>query len=306
MTVPSGRPSLIVADEVRDAIAAGLPVVALESTVIAHGLPRPRNLEAARLLEDTARIGGAVPATIAVMDGVPRIGLSADELDRLANQNGIEKLSTRELPIAIARGATGATTVAATAFLAHKAGIAVFATGGIGGVHRGDLPDVSPDLGQLARTRIVLVCAGAKSILDLPATREMLETLGILVLGYRTDEFPAFYSRESGLPVDARVDDPEEVAAIWRAGEAAGVEAAILLCAPIPSASALPGDRIEGMITAALGSAERDRIRGKDITPYLLRAVGEATGGQSIEANLALLANNVSVAAGVAGRIAAA
>lgn len=246
-----------------------------------------------------------MPATIAVLDGAAHIGLGQADLERLATQDGIEKLSTRELPVAIARGSTGATTVAATSFLAHRAGIHVFATGGIGGVHRGELPDISPDLDQLPRTRIVVVCAGAKSILDLPATREVLESRGVLVLGWRTNEFPAFYSRESGLQVDARVDDAEEVAAIWRAGDAAGIGSSILLCAPIPVEAALPSDRIDTAIADALAGAERDNIRGKAITPYLLRALAEATRGESIAANLALLRNNVAVAAAVAGRIAA-
>lgn len=297
--------SLKVSEEVRDALASGYPVVALESTVIAHGLPRPRNLEAARVLEDTARAGGAVPATIAVIDGTAHIGLGQADLERLATQDGIEKLSTRELPVAIARGSTGATTVAATSFLAHRAGIHVFATGGIGGVHRGELPDISPDLDQLARARIVVVCAGAKSILDLPATREVLESRGVLVLGWRTSEFPTFYSRESSLQVDARVDDAEEVAAIWRAGDAAGIGSSILLCAPIPVEAALPAERIDTAIADALAGAERDNIHGKAITPYLLRTLAEATRGESIAANLALLRNNVAVAAAVAGRIAA-
>lgn len=308
MTSPgAGSPhssGYVLSAEVRDALASRRPIVALESTVIAHGLPRPRNLEAAISLEGVVRSHGAVPATVAVIDGVPRIGLSAQELERLATADDVHKLSTRDLPVTVARRRTGATTVAATAFLASKVGIPVFATGGIGGAHRGTPVDISADLGQLARTKILVVSAGAKSILDLPATREVLETLGVLVLGFRTDTLPAFYSRDSGLPVDARVDDPQEVAAIWRAHRESGIDAGILLCVPIPEEAALPGDQLEGIITAALRRAEEEGIRGKDITPYLLREVGRSTGGASIEANLALLVNNVSVAAAVAVRIA--
>lgn len=302
----SGRPNFpfALSAEVADARQAGRAIVALESTVIAQGLPRPDNLEAARSLEAIVRSRGAVPATIAVIDGVPRIGLSSEELETLATSDGVHKLSTRDLPLCIARRLTGATTVAATSFLASRVGISVFATGGIGGVHRGLPLDISADLGQLARTRIIVVSAGAKSILDLPATRELLETLGILVLGFGTDTLPAFYSRDSGLPVDGRVDDAEEVATIWRAHLDIGGESGILLCAPIPEDAALPADEAEAVIQRALSDAEEKGIRGKAITPHLLREMARATDGVSVRANLALLQQNVSVAADVAVRIA--
>ena len=208
---------------VADALRDGNPVVALESTVFAHGLPRPRNVEVARELETVISEGGATPATIAILDGVACIGLSPEEIDRVGTSDGVEKLSTRDLGVAIARRATGATTVAATVHIARAAGISVFATGGIGGVHRGPGIDVSADLSQLGQTSIIVVCSGAKSILDLPATREILETLGVLVLGWRTSDFPSFYARESGLPVDARVEAAAEIAEIWRAHQASGV-----------------------------------------------------------------------------------
>ena len=299
-----GAGAFVLSGEVRDALQARRPVVALESTVIAQGLPRPRNLEAARTFEALVRSRGAVPATIAVIDGVPRIGLSPDELEALAMDDGVIKLSTRDIPLCVARRLTGATTVAATSFLAARAGIPVFATGGIGGVHRGTPPDVSADLWQLARTRIMVVSAGAKSILDLPATRELLETLSILVLGFGTDSFPAFYSRDSGLPVDGRADDAKEAAAIWRAHLEIGAESGILLCVPIPVEAELPSDEIEAVIAEALAGAEQAGIRGKAITPYLLREVARVTAGGSVEANLALLTRNVTVAADVAVQIA--
>jgi pseudouridine-5'-phosphate glycosidase len=286
--------------EVRDALAAGRPVVALESTVLAHGLPRPRNLEVGRLLEAEVRSAGAVPATIAVLGGVPTVGLSAEELEHIAEAEGVLKLSTRDLPLAVARGAYGATTVAATAWLAHRAGIHVFATGGIGGVHRGAPLDVSADLLELSRTPIVVVSAGAKSVLDLPATREALESMGVLVLGWRTEEMPAFYSAGSGLPVDARVETADEVAGIWSAKQRLGAPGAVLLCAPPPAEHALDAAMVERAIRGALDEAARGGVRGRDVTPFLLRAVAEATGGDSLAANVALLRNNARIAGLVA------
>jgi pseudouridine-5'-phosphate glycosidase len=292
------------APEVADALAWGRPVVALESTVLAHGLPRPRNLEVGLALEECVRAGGAVPATIAVIDGTPRIGLTTDELERIATAEDVMKLSTREIPVAIARSATGATTVAATSFLAARAGIGVFATGGIGGVHRGTPPDVSPDIPELGRTRIIVVCAGAKAILDLPATRETLETAGVLVLGWRTDSFPGFYSRDSGLFVDARVDEPGDVASIWRAKEASGTSGGILLCAPVPESAAIPEAELSATIDAAIRRASEMGVRGKDVTPYLLNELARTTAGATLDANIALLHNNVEVATIVAREIA--
>lgn len=291
---------LRVSDEVRDALAAKNPIVALESTVLAHGLPRPRNLEVARALENEVRSSGAVPATVAVLGGIATVGLSAAELERIATREGVLKLSTRDLPVAAARRADGATTVASTAWLAARAGLTVFATGGIGGVHRGAPPDVSADLTELGRTPLIVVCAGAKAILDLAATREALETAGVLVVGWGTEEFPAFYSRESGLPVDVRVDAAGEVAELWQSHRDLGLPGAILLCVPPPANDALPAREVEAAIQHALEQAERSGVRGKQITPFLLREVAEKTGGRSLDTNVALLRSNARVAAAVA------
>ncbi|HEX8694581.1 MAG TPA: pseudouridine-5'-phosphate glycosidase [Longimicrobium sp.] len=290
--------------EVAEALREGRPVVALESTVLAHGLPRPRNLEVGRALEDEVRAGSAVPATVGVVGGEPVVGLSHQDLDWLGTAHGVLKLSTRDLPVPVARRLDGATTVAATMWLAHRAGIAVFATGGIGGVHRGEANDVSADLTELGRTPMLVVCAGAKSILDLPATREALETAGVLVAGYETDELPAFYSRESGIAVDVRVDSPAEAADLWRAHRALEMPGAVLLCVPPPAEAAVPAAEIEGVIREALGEAERRGVRGKDVTPFLLTTVARRTGGRSLEANVALLKNNARVAARVAAALA--
>jgi pseudouridylate synthase len=286
--------------EVAAALAAGRPVVALESTVLAHGLPRPRNLEVGRAMEEAVRAGGAVPATVGVVAGVPVVGIGDAEIRHLAEADGVLKLSTRDLAVPVARGRDGATTVAATMWLAARAGVRVFATGGIGGVHRGEARDVSADLTELGRTPMLVVCAGAKSILDLPTTREALETAGVLVAGYGTDELPAFYARESGLPVDVRVDTAEEAAALWRAHRALDAPGAVLLCIPPPAADAIPAAEVEEAISGALARADAEGVRGKEVTPFLLRAVAEATGGRSLEANDALLRNNARVAAEVA------
>src|SRR3954468_24336258 len=255
---------------VLEALEAGRGVVALESTVIAHGLPHPRHLRVARELEDEVRAHGAVPATVGVVAGRPIVGLSADDVERLGTAEGVLKLSTRDLAVPVARGLDGATTVAATMWLAHRAGVAVFATGGIGGVHRGEANDVSADLTELGRTPMVVVCAGAKAILDLAATREALETAGVLVVGYGTDELPAFYSRESGIPVDVRADSADEVAALWRAHHDLAAPGAILLCVPPPAEHALPPAEVEGAIRDALAEAEKQGVRGKEVTPFLL------------------------------------
>lgn len=296
---------LEVSPEVRAALDAGRPVVALESTVLAHGLPRPRNLEVGLALEAEVRGGGATPATVGVLGGVHRVGLSPAEVERMATADGVLKLSTRDLPVAAARGADGATTVAATMWLARAAGVPVFATGGIGGVHRGEARDVSADLTELGRTPMVVVCAGAKAILDLPATREALETAGVLVAGWRTDELPAFYSAESGLGVDVRAEGAAEVAALWRAHRALGLPGALLLCVPPPAEHAIPAADVAAAIGWALRRADEQGIRGKEVTPFLLRAVAEETGGRSLEANVALLRRNARVAAEVAAAIAA-
>jgi pseudouridine-5'-phosphate glycosidase len=289
---------------VAQALAAHRPVVALESTVLAHGLPRPRNLEVGMAMEEAVAAAGAVPATVGVVAGVPRVGMERAEIERLANADGVLKLSTRDLAVPVARGMDGATTVAATMWLAVRAGVRVFATGGIGGVHRGEDRDVSADITELGRTPMLVVCAGAKSILDLPATREALETAGVLVVGFGTDELPAFYAARSGIPVDVRVDDAEQAAALWRAHRDFGLPGAMLLCVPPPAEHALAAEEVDGAISAALDRARREGVRGKEVTPFLLRAVAEATGGRSLEANVALLLNNARVAASVAAAVA--
>ncbi|PWC50697.1 pseudouridine-5-phosphate glycosidase [Azospirillum sp. TSA6c] len=300
------HPILLPTPEIADALAMGRPVVALESTVISHGMPYPRNLETARALEAEVRAAGAVPATIAVMDGRIRIGLDDDALERLATAgHAARKLSRRDLPVALATRVMGATTVAATMIGARLAGIPVFATGGIGGVHRGAETsfDISADLDELARTSVCVVCAGAKSILDLPKTLELLETRGVPVLGFGTDEFPAFYSRRSGLPVDHRCDNVQEVAEILRTKWQLGLEGGVLLANPIPPADELDADAMEAAVAQALADADAKGIKGKDITPHLLAALEAITGGRSLTANIALIRNNAQVAAGVAAAL---
>jgi pseudouridine-5'-phosphate glycosidase len=289
---------------VAQALAARRPVVALESTVLAHGLPRPRNLEVGIAMEDAVAAGGAVAATVGVVAGVPRVGMKRAHVERLATADGVLKLSTRDLAVPVARGTDGATTVAATMWLAVRAGVRIFATGGIGGVHRGEDRDVSADITELGRTPMLVVCAGAKSILDLPGTREALETAGVLVVGFGTDELPAFYAARSGIPVDVRVDDAEQAAALWRAHRDFGLPGAMLLCVPPPAEHALPAEEVDAAIAGALDRARREGVRGKEVTPFLLRAVAEATGGRSLEANVALLLNNARVAAAVAAAVA--
>ncbi|MCA1615252.1 MAG: pseudouridine-5'-phosphate glycosidase [Acidobacteria bacterium] len=287
--------------EVADALGAGRAVVALESTVIAHGLPRPQNLETALRLEEIVRAGGATPATIAVLAGRVCVGLERAQLERVANHRPIHKLSRRDLSVAVARKLDGATTVASTLFVAARAGLRVFATGGIGGVHRGPLPDVSADLPELARTRLdAVICSGAKSVLDLPATREWLETHGVTIVGYGCDELPAFYARASGLAVDARADSPEEVRALARARRALGAEGALLVAVPVPEGAQVPGRVVEDALRAALEGAKREGIGGRELTPYLLSHIASRSGGATLRANVALLENNARVAAQIA------
>jgi pseudouridine-5'-phosphate glycosidase len=286
--------------EVEEALGAGRPVVALESTVIAHGLPRPRNLETGRRLEEVVRARGCVPATVAVLGGRLRVGLDADELTRLAEGEGVLKVSLRDLPVAVARGLDGATTVAATMWVARRAGLEVFATGGIGGVHRGSLPDVSADLPELARNPMAVVCSGAKIVLDLPATREWLETHGVTVVGYGCDELPAFYTRRSGLSVDARADTPEEVARVARARRALGIESALLVAVPVPAAFEVDEKPLRDSLDAALREAEREGVAGRELTPFLLSRMSARSGGATLDANIALLENNAAVAADLA------
>ena len=286
--------------EIQKALDANLPLVALESALISHGLPYPQNLETAQALEQAVRENGAVPATIAIGEGEIHVGLTEAELERLATKEGVRKVSRRDLPIAVARGEDGATTVAATMCVAALAGIEVMATGGIGGVHRGQPFDVSADLPELAQTRVAVVCSGAKSILDLPLTLEWLETHGVPILGYGTDEFPAFYSRRSGLPVDARVDTPEEAAAIIRTKWELGLEGGVLVAVPVPEEAELPRELAEEAIEQAVAAAHERGITGKALTPFLLGQIAHITEGQSMAANIALLKNNAAVAARIA------
>jgi pseudouridine-5'-phosphate glycosidase len=292
-----------ISEEVREALAAGGSVVALESTIIAHGLPRPRNLEVARQLETEVRAAGAVPATIAVLGGEVRVGLDDAELERIAAVE-MAKLSVRDVPLAAARRVDGATTVAATAHLAARAGIRVFATGGLGGVHRGSREswDESADLLALARTPITVVAAGVKSILDIGATLERLETLGVAVAGWRTSRFPGFYVTDGGFDLDWRVDDAEEVAAAMAAADALGVETALLIANPVESDLQLDPEEHERVLGRALERARAEGVSGKAVTPFLLAYLHEATEGRSLEVNVAVARGN----AGVAGAIAAA
>ena len=288
--------------EVGDAIAGGGAVVALESTIISHGMPYPKNLETAREVEGVIRAAGAVPATIAVMDGHFTVGLSPAELEGLAKSTEVLKASRRDLGVAFARTLTAATTVATTMIGAAGAGIRVFATGGTGGVHRGaeQTMDISADLQELARTSVTVVSAGVKSILDIPRTLEYLETMGVPVLGFRTDEFPAFFTRESASTVAYRVESADDAAAIMAAHWHSGVGGGVLLANPIPAESAMDPEYIEGIIARAVSDAEAAGIVGKDLTPYLLARIVELTDGKSLEANIALVKNNARVAAEVA------
>lgn len=289
-----------IAAEAKAALTASQPVVALESTVIAHGLPRPQNLATALRLEEIVRAEGAVPATIAVLNGKPCVGLDTEQRELIANEDDIRKLSTRDLPIALARGWNGATTVASTMWIARRAGIDVFATGGIGGVHRGSLPDVSADLPELARTPMIVVCSGAKIVLDLPATREWLETYSVTVVGYECDEMPAFYSRRSGLPADVRCDSPKEVVEIFNAQRKLEMESALLVTVPVPAAAEVHSDLLQKVLDESLAEAERKRIAGRDLTPFLLARMAEQSAGATLRANIALLENNARVAAQIA------
>jgi pseudouridine-5'-phosphate glycosidase len=294
---------LVVSEEVREAIAARRPVVALESTIIAHGLPRPHNLQVALELEEAVRHEGAVPATVAVLDGHPRVGLDKEQLERVANEEGIRKLGHRDLPLAVAARASGATTVSATAQLAALAGVRVFATGGLGGVHREwtVTQDESADLGLLARTRITVVCAGVKSILDVPATLQRLETLGVAVAGYGTDRFPGFYLSDSGFPVDWTLSSPEQVAEVMRAQDAlGGRESALIVAQPVPEAEQLDPELHARVLADALAACAEQGITGQAVTPFLLDHLVRHTDGASLSANLAAVRGNVRLAARIA------
>lgn len=286
--------------EVARALETNLPIVALESTVIAHGLPYPQNVETAKKLENIVRENGAVPATIAIFDGEFCVGLDEAQLERLATEKDIRKVSRRDLPIAVANKLNCATTVATTMFIAHRAGIKVFATGGIGGVHRGELPDISADLPELASTPMIVVCAGAKIVLDLPSTREWLETNGVCVLGWQCDEMPAFYSRSSGLSIDERVETAEDVARIAHARNDLKMPNAILLTAPVPTESEVSREKLETILASALHEAETQNVLGKEITPFLLAKMSAESKGETLMANIALLENNAKIAAQIA------
>jgi pseudouridylate synthase len=291
--------------EIAQALAAGRQVVALESTLITHGLPYPDNVETAVAMETAVREGGAMPATIAILQGQIQFGLTADQLEYLGTRpmTAVRKCSRRDLPIAIARAEDGATTVAGTMILAQRAGIELFATGGIGGVHRGHPFDVSADLTELGQTAVTVVCSGAKSILDLPATRELLETYGVPILGYQTDELPAFFSRGSGLAVDARVENGEEAAAVIRAQRELGLTTGILIAVPVPAADEFDPDEAEAAIQQATQEADAQAIHGPAATPWLLRRVVELTNGRSLRANRSLLINNGRTAAVIAAAL---
>lgn len=295
---------MIYSTEVADALNEGRPIVALESTVIAHGLPFPHNLETALACEAAVREKGAIPATIAVFGGEFCIGLDREQIEQLATRKDIRKISRRDLPIAVAKKLDCATTVATTAYIANHAGIKVFATGGIGGVHRGFEADISADLPELAQTPITVVCSGAKIVLDLERTREWLETHGVTVLGWKCDELPAFYSRTSGLPIDERVDSAAAVAAIAGYRDKLGLQNSILVTAPIPSVDEIDRDELEAALADALEYAAQNNIRGKDVTPFLLAEMSARTEGRTLAANIALLKNNASIAAEIAVAIA--
>ncbi len=286
--------------EAADALENKKPIVALESTVIAHGLPYPQNLETACNLEKIVRENGAVPATIAVFDGEFCVGLEQSQIEKLANEKNIRKISRRDLPVAAAKRLNCATTVATTLFIAHRAGIKVFATGGIGGVHRGFAADVSADLPELAQTPMIVVCSGAKIVLDLPATREWLETFGVCVLGWKCAEMPAFYSVNSNLPVDETVNSAVEVAEIAKARDLLNLKSSILLTVPVPEKYKIEIGELENILASALESAEGENIKGKEITPYLLSQMAEKSAGRTLSANIALLENNAKIASQVA------
>ena len=293
----------VLSSEVEGALLEGRGVVALESTVIAHGLPRPQNLLTALRLEQIVRETGATPATIAILKGKLHIGLSTDQLKHLAESDGVHKVSRRDLAIAVARRLDGATTVATTVWIASQVGIEIFATGGIGGVHRGELPDISADLPELARIPLTVVCSGAKIVLDLPATREWLETYGVTVVGFRCDEMPAFYSIRSGLAVDARADSPLEAARYILTRDALGLKSSVLITVPVPASAEVPANVLQDALERALLEANSEEIKGRELTPFLLKRLGELSAGATLRANIALLENNARVAGEIAGAL---
>ena len=292
-----------VAEEVKKALAEGKAVVALESTIISHGMPYPQNVETALRVEEEVRKNGAVPATIAIIDGVPTVGCNRDEIEKLGKAGlTVTKVSRRDIPIVIAKGLNGATTVASTMILAEKAGVKIFATGGIGGVHRGaeKTMDISADLDELSKTNVTVVSAGAKSILDLNLTMEYLETKGVAVIGYGTDELPAFFTRESGIKVGYRMDTPKEIAESMKAKEDMGLEGGMLVTNPIPEEYSMDAKVIGEAIDKAVKEAEEKGVKGKDITPFLLDKIQKITGGDSLASNIQLVLNNARLASQIA------
>jgi len=295
------KPDLLnISAEVGAALAAKKPVVALESTVIAHGLPRPTNLQVARRLEDNLRAADVRPATVGIIGGEIIVGLNNDQISLLAEDSDVKKISTRDIPIAIAREWDGATTVASTSWIANRAGIKVFATGGIGGVHRGSLPDISADLPELARTPIIVVCSGAKIVLDLPATREWLDTHGVSVVGYQCDEMPAFYSRVSGLPVDVRATSANDVVELFKVQRDLQINTALLVTVPVPEEFEVDEEELSRVLNEALETAEREGITGREVTPFLLTQMAQFSEGATLRANISLLENNARVAGEIA------
>lgn len=291
---------LQISSTVADALAANEPVVALESTVIAHGLPRPTNLQTAHQIQAIIRDAGAVPATIGIINGKLTVGLHDNQIRLLADESNIRKISTRDIPIAVAQNWDGATTVASTCWIARRAGVEVFATGGIGGVHRGALPDISADLPELARTPIIVVCSGAKIVLDLPATREWLETHAVTVAGYQCDEMPAFYSRLSGLPIDVRAETAADVSRLFQVQRDLGIDSALLVTVPVPEEFEVPSKQLQSVLGDALAEAQTKQIGGRDLTPFLLTEMARRSEGATLRANIALLENNARVAAEIA------
>lgn len=297
---------LKISEEVRNALEQGKPVVALESTIISHGMPYPDNVKTALTVEKTVRENGAVPATIAIIKGVPTVGLSEEEIEHLGKEGTkVVKVSRRDIPVVIAKKLDGATTVASTMIFAETAGIKVFATGGIGGVHRGatETMDISADLEELHQTNVTVVCAGAKSILDLGLTLEYLETKGVPVLGYKTDELPAFFTRKSGFKVDYRMDSPEEIAAAVKAKDALGLSGGMLVANPVPEEYSMDPDKIEAVISEAVEEAKALGITGKKVTPFLLEKIRNVTGGDSLFTNVKLVLNNAALAAKIAAEL---
>ena len=296
-------PSLHITDEIKKALASGTAIVALESTIISHGLPYPENVSIARAIEQMVRDNGAIPATIAILDGKIKIGLSASDLEKLAHPDStVIKVSRRDIGSVIARKANGATTVASTMIFAEMAGISVFATGGIGGVHQGAETDfdISADLPELGRTNVAVVSAGPKAILDLPLTMEYLETHGVPVIGYGTDELPAFWSRQSGIALNDRADTPEEIAAIMKTKWALGLTGGLMIANPVPEADEIKAEALSGIIAQALDNARNKGVTGKAITPFLLDWIRQKTDGKSLATNRALVMNNAKVAAQIA------